>query len=52
MVEDWKYTSIIFGVPISLLILTISIFFMVNLTNVSDAINSTIIPERVQNVIY
>jgi hypothetical protein len=25
---------------------------MVNLTNVSDAINSTIIPERVQNVIH
>jgi hypothetical protein len=36
----------------SLLILTISIFSMVNLTNVSDAINSTIIPERVQNVIH
>jgi hypothetical protein len=52
MINDLKYTLIIFGVPISLLILTISIFFMVNLTNVSDAINSTIIPERVQNVIH
>ena len=36
----------------SLLILTISIFSMVNLTNVRDAINSTIISERVQNVIH
>jgi len=27
-------------------------FFMVNLTNVSDVINSTVIPERVQNVIH
>jgi hypothetical protein len=49
---NWKITFIIFGIPMSLLILTISIFSMVNLTNVSDAINSTIIPERVQNVIH
>jgi hypothetical protein len=49
---NWKITFIIFGIPIYLLILTISIFSMVNLTNVSDAINSTIIPERVQNVIH
>ncbi|MGI0050464.1 MAG: hypothetical protein ACRD8K_01890, partial [Nitrososphaeraceae archaeon] len=49
---NWKITFIIFGIPMSLLLLTISIFSMVNLTNVSDAINSTIIPERVQNVIH
>ena len=49
---NWKITFIIFGIPISLLILTISIFLMVNLTNVSDVINSTVIPENVHNVIH
>ena len=49
---NWKITFVIFGIPLSLLILSISIFPMVNLTNVSDVINSTTIPEYTQNIIH
>jgi len=50
MIINWKHTFVIFGVPISLLILVISIFSMINLTNVSDVINSTVTPERLPQI--
>ena len=49
---NWKITFVIFGIPISLLILTLSIFFMINLTNVTDVLNSTTIPENIHNITH
>jgi hypothetical protein len=50
MIIYWKHTLVIFGIPISLLILLISIFPMINLTNISDVINSTVTPERIPQI--